>query len=594
MAMLSPHSVKRRRARGGTWGYHEQVAGLALGPESLEELAGWPSGMMERLLGEDEVRAARSAKLASLLSAGMVLHTDCSGRMTPENTLAMMAAALCRSGVALRPDWLVNWRGCDTLTSSQRIMAEAGPQAPVHIFSSVLARMPPKHQAALKRMKPEPGAGVTARTEAYNAMGAYLRKHRSEIFARDTCSATCLKHPGKACYVSFQDPEGIRAQERPLTCAIKGFPCTPFSAIGNQEGLAHPAMEVVHACIQDMAASGFDLLGVENSDRFPPALFEGELPSKYVAKSLVFGPDDLGFPIRRRRYMCTAINQETLVWIGPPTAEAMEAEFREMFYQAVQLEADDFLHLDSAERHRNLRREFAKRRGVYPNQSVGEIPFRMLLSPGQQHNLEGYCRMRQDKDQDLVGVRGTFCADLSQDPEERPRCGPWFPTFARSSMIVSLSKMDFFTNAELDFVMGFPSLEFSANAHLADCCPVRVHDLERSTYCKLLGNGMHVACLMAFWSYIFMNCVRREVVEGWRPGISLRVAATPGGVTPGAVRLGGVTPVLGVTPGGWGEEAVHATLAAGEGECASAASIDALQGNSDEERDAMTPGGSSV
>lgn len=215
--------------------------------------------------------------------------------------------------------------------------------------------------------------------------------------------------------------------------------------------------------------------------------------------------------------MCAAINQHTLVWIGPPTQERFAAEFKKLFFKSVQLEADDLLYLDSESNRVELRRELAKRRGLFAcNEDLATMPLELLLAPSHRHNYEGYQTMMQD-DPQRIGARGSFCADLSQEPPERARCGPWFPTFARSSMVVSMSKAEVYTNCELDFAMGFPSLAFPGNRGLAKHCIAGIEKMERGTYAQLVGNGMHVACLMAFWSFIFAHCVRREAIESFRP-----------------------------------------------------------------------------
>lgn len=211
--------------------------------------------------------------------------------------------------------------------------------------------------------------------------------------------------------------------------------------------------------------------------------------------------------------MCAAINQHTLVWIGPSTPECFAAEFEKFFYKSVQLEADDFLHLDSAANRMELRREFARRRGLFPSdEALAAMPIERFLAPCQRRHYAGYQTMLQ-KNPSRIGARGSFCADISQSPEERPRCGPWFPTFARSSVVVSMSKSEFYTNCELDFAMGFPALAFEGNKGLARHCLAGVENMERATYGKLIGNGMHVACMMSFWSFIFMHCVRRDAIE---------------------------------------------------------------------------------
>ena len=283
--------AKRKLARvfGGTFEYIAHAASLRPGPDTPEKLASWPSDMLNRLLGDKP--SVKEARFSSLLNSGLVLHTDCTGRMTPEVMMSILGKVLTCRGVPLRPDWLVNWRGSDILEASQAIM-KSSCHSPVHIFTDIMERMRSGHARAIQDLRPSKDADLQTRTQCFTRIGSYMKKHRNSIFARDLTSLRCLKHSGRRCLVSFQDPLNVHPRERPLTVVIKGFPCTPFSSFGNHEGLGHPAMEIVHASIHDMAASSFDILGMENSDKFPASMFEDELPSKYTVKSMVFGPED--------------------------------------------------------------------------------------------------------------------------------------------------------------------------------------------------------------------------------------------------------------------------------------------------------------
>ena len=518
--MLRPErTLKRSRTLGGTFPYHGAGADFTPGPDSINALAGWPVRVLERLLGDGAARSPRAARLAAIMNGGFVLHTDCSGRMTPENMLQILAATMRHIGVHVHEGWCLNWRGTDILESSQQIMLGAGDQSPMHVFRSVTDHFSLHHQDALAKYRPAPGSSVDERRAGFAHMARYMRKHRVELYGRQATSSACLKHPGRVCHLSWKDPDPeLPWQRRPLTAAIVGFPCTPFSPMGSKEGSAHAAMEVVHACIQSLAASSFDFVGIENSDHFPVELFTKELPEQYVTKVLVFGPDDIGFPMCRRRVLCVALNQEHIVWIGPGTGSAMEADFFGRVRCSVQLEADDFVRLDSPDNHLSLRSEFARRRGLFPDlETLRGMHISRLLCPSQLRAFERYKSMLQDSDR--LGVRGSFCCDLSQDAVARPRSGPWFPTLTRSSCFASVSRQELFTNSEIDFAMGFPSLGYPGNVFFRRCTSLNVAELERCAYSRLAGNGMHVACMMSFWAYVLMNSVRRDVLECYRPSL---------------------------------------------------------------------------
>ena len=229
-------------------------------------------------------------------------------------------------------------------------------------------------------------------------------------------------------------------------------------------------------------------------------------------------PQEIGVPARRKRRLSAGLNQQTLVWIGPATHDEMALEFTGLVAHSVNLEADDFL-IDSPENRIPVLREFAKQRGRYVDDStLMTLPWEALLPPGQLANLQKYRRMYKTQ-REKVGARGSFVVDISQDPDERARCGPWFPTIARGSILISLSSVageTVFTNREIDFAMGFPAFRFPSNAHLVALSP-KVEELDRAAYMKLMGNAIHMTPLMLFWAYIFRNTVRRNVLEGWQP-----------------------------------------------------------------------------
>jgi len=63
--------------------------------------------------------------------------------------------------------------------------------------------------------------------------------------------------------------------------------------------------------------------------------------------------------------------------------------------------------------------------------------------------------------------------------------------------------------------MGFPSISFPGRTSFAEYLPeaLQVHRRDRTTYTKLIGNGMHIACLFGWIGYVFTHCVRRHDLE---------------------------------------------------------------------------------
>ena len=75
------------------------------------------------------------------------------------------------------------------------------------------------------------------------------------------------------------------------------------------------------------------------------------------------GPEHRGWPVRRSRGLCAALNRKTLVWVGP---EDYETDFHEKFSRRLQITGEAFFFAKDSEwladsMHR------ARSRGLYPN-----------------------------------------------------------------------------------------------------------------------------------------------------------------------------------------------------------------------------------
>jgi hypothetical protein len=222
---------------------------------------------------------------------------------------------------------------------------------------------------------------------------------------------------------------------------------------------------------------------------------------------------DIGFPMRRARFLAAAINRDSVVWVGPASQKLLEIDFFSTFGQAPMLEADDFLVDDESNRD-VLLSEIGSRRGLFCSPKVlQDLPMEQLLCPSRGQHALDYHELY--KTTHKLGARGSFVVDLSQNPLVRPRCGAWFPTLTCSSLMFSTSSRRFFTNAELDFAMGFPSLPLPLATPYAEGLPdaLKLHRRDRATYSTMIGNGMHVAALFSWFGYVFAHCVRRYDIE---------------------------------------------------------------------------------
>jgi hypothetical protein len=315
---LAPGQVKQlmglRRQVGGTLEYHSRAQGLPSGPTSLSELASWPR-LMVRDFVESQGGSARTNRLASLLEHGLVVHTDCSGKMTPEAALATLDIALRQNGVRLPQDWLVLFRACDNSAMCQKFIMEAGHR-PMHLFSGLLEKLPLKFQEKIVNMRPTASDDRTARAAAHKAIGDLLQANREMLYELDPTAGNCLVHPGRRCARRWQEAN-IPHAKRPITIAIAGTPCRPFTLLSHHQTMSHSDMEAWFLWAREVSTSNFDLVVLENSEHFVQDLLREAMPPHYEIKHAIFGSQDQGWPVRRCRYYGVCVNRNSLAWTGP-------------------------------------------------------------------------------------------------------------------------------------------------------------------------------------------------------------------------------------------------------------------------------------
>jgi hypothetical protein len=507
----------RSPVAGGTFEYHSEVEfrQVPYGPKSLQSLASWPKDMVRTLAADGEAGALRGQRLMSLFRNGVVMHSDCTGRMTAEGAMRMLAVAMAQNGLKIRKDWLVVWRGCDLSVLSQKLMMESEAHGPLHVFPSLQGRLPAEAEEHLNKQRPAKEASQVIKAQANHELLEYLLENRGAFFGPSKTSHTCLKHVGKKCGISFQ-PKDVPEDVRPLSMAFISPPCTPWTSMGAQTNWAHEAMETVLVGLVDVSSNMYDIIGIEETDKFPLELMMEIFPHEYLLLPIRFGPPDLGFPIRRPRLMVMAIRQDRVCWIGPAAKDLLK-EFMGLFGRAVYLESDDFARVDTQANLDSELLEAARAKGIYADLEVLQgMHLSKLLPSGQASHLKVYEEVWMSR---KMGVRGSFMADASQDPLERPRCGAWFPSLARSTMLRSVTSNHAFTKNEIDFSMGFPSLDFPECKPYQQCFEQQVTSMNRHQYGQLSGNGIHVGAGLTFWTYVLSHCVKRADVEKFSPPI---------------------------------------------------------------------------
>ena len=135
-----------------------------------------------------------------------------------------------------------------------------------------------------------------------------------------------------------------------------------------------------------------------------------------------------------------------------------------------------------------------------------------------------------DVEEKVAEKRGRLSAsvagDLSQNPNKIFRGGPWLPTVARSSEMAMFScagdrEGHFFTQRELAFSQGWPSIPEIGGGKYDACIGYDLHSLSRRAQTSLQGNGMHLASISSFMLFFFSQMLRRDVASEFLPPLRI-------------------------------------------------------------------------
>lgn len=420
-------------------------------------------------------------------------------------------------------------RACDKDQDCRNLHATAFSDGPEHLFMSLLSRLPDKHAARISDFFPEQSSkrklSPTDRAIAaqqYIGLKEYLRVRRSDIFGWDKTSACCTLHAPEECRVHF-DRGASDDKYKPLTISIAGPTCTPWTQLG--ASLQTADIEQFHYLLyyQELVELGYDFAHMENSRYFPVELFAEELtPSHHVISCDVCAESCTGFPVVRRRQLCSAVRKETLVWVGPTTPAAVKEDFYNIFGVRVMLDPDAFVGIDDSISTRASLREISGRRCSYPVDDK-KLLLSKLLSPHQKRHYDEYMQMLEKGTCARGFLSGSFTVDLTQHPK-RASSGAFMPPLQTGSVMVNLTAPasacsalggHIYTANELAFSHGWPTIAYPQNAKYL---PAVGFDLTTaaptwSKQTRLLGNGIHLPAVSAWLLYVHSNCIRRDVLN---------------------------------------------------------------------------------
>ena len=495
------------------------------GPRDAEGLFNWPQDLLRSTIA-DPVRRSR---LLDVVQRGVAHVTDYSGMDSPREVCFMIEQAM-RAEFAWGEDvpkpLLRFLRSCDWGKVQQEVLVKisaAHDDSTSCVFPSLEARLPEEASALLDSMQPglgdegsgrlgkpakkakfSPGPALQGAESAYDDMAAWLAKNKHWVFSKDAVSA-CLVH-GKTCPATPPQPNDLPSAVR---VNWAGTTCTGWTAIGQQLRYADPS-ERCHAVWlaerQQKALDGTeDMFFQENVPKYPFKLKLREpLSDTHDIIRVAVGPEDLGWPSRRKRSLCCGLVRSRWRWCGPTSDQAVQAEFDMIFKRATTLSGNCFLLAPLSEVQEWYKQKLAKR-GVHVAQDepldIASL-LEDILPPGARLRLDAY---KEILEQDSGAT--DFIADVEQWPNHGAAYGSLFPCQLTHGTVLSLrggTGPRVFLGSEHLAALGWHIFSGSGDKF---CSPIGeiLRSLPGHTQKALSGNAMALPAIAAFVLFIWSN-----------------------------------------------------------------------------------------
>ena len=538
--------TKRRRCvtplrkgcrNGGSLEYMENARrdNLQSGPKNREELYDWPDFLFRRCFQGSDAAHNRMKRVESLYQYGCILHTDFSGRLVVETIHKMLARSWEKHGLQLPDSWLSSYRCCENKNALSNYylkakVVEMSTQShkqllPEHHFECVTKRLPPHYANQIAQMRPSISkkrkllCSMPQAVAHFIKMKDFIEENGDAMFTATASSPTCSFHPGKSCrlrYGSEDHPQG----KRPISHLVGGSLCTPHTEFSKKSKFADPdpETETFLLFVEEAACGLHDLCTLENSSCWNiEETFVSRVEEKKRCRVVWarFGSETGGWPASRFRGYATAIKEETLLWIGPQTPQAVQADFEQWFRAAAMVSGSIFAGADTKKNISNKRKELAHLNGIFDPKNMHDTL--ALLKKTEVKNMKAFMKIYKSGTR-TCPLSNTMMVEYTQPPDAcSQRCGPWIPTLATASKVLSMSgdssqpDMHIMTDRELDASQGWPTIVPPGCEDLySDCMPLQFADMSPNCARHSRGSSMHLYAMAAWVMYVSGNVIRRD------------------------------------------------------------------------------------
>eukprot|EP00971_Amphidinium_carterae_P241085 4786421-Amphidinium_carterae.1 len=282
-----------------------------------------------------------------------------------------------------------------------------------------------------------------------------------------------------------------------------GVQCTPWSAFGSKDGVSSEHMLPFHCWLQRCLQKQLTFIVVENSPLFPVKLLTRKLESDYVCRYLVFGPEDMGFPVQRRRLVFFAVRKSHFTWVGPSQDE-IARNFMQIFQRKAVLTADDLI-TDTDKNQMSMWKRLGQRRVCFISDTAKreELDLKPLLTQRESARFDEYKKLYDNAVAENPSLP-CFVVDLHQNPQHRARCSSsGLFTQVSHGLVYSFSRHWLYTPLEL------------LQAHCWSPPETFLEQFTVTDLHKLTGNGMHLASMSAWLVFCLGNVTACDYVSSY-------------------------------------------------------------------------------
>ena len=567
----SKSSAGQARAGGGLtlrrpgWASAEgqsiRAESLESGPSSLRGLFQWPSHVIGTL------SPTEASQLDAVIQDTLCIYSDYSGMDTYRHALVQIQMAYDRVRPGTWPATSMRFaRVCDKEEVPQQILMAAAHElggGNSCVFGDICHRLGPEAARLYTAAEPSDDADPMMKVAGYQAMLEWFIDNRAWAYAD---SVPCLVHR-KLCPVHpanaqlshtasgtrktmsssthggcagnvhkrrrlFDEVEDVIEEEastKPIYINTSGMTCVGWSSVrahsagsvGGGGGHTHESEKVNHTWLCERLR--FAELGLEHIFfgecvvGYPVNKIRKVLHRTHEVITIIFGPEHLGWPVKRPRMLCMGINREHFRWVG---GADWEQRFREKHFRNCILPGTALL----AEAEEARWAYYAELAAIQCNHMpISELKaleadeLMETLLPSYSLAIRQRYKKLQHK---LSSLGGAFLADVEQNPGAAAAAGLYVPCLLTHGLLMSFEHQAqpqpvIFTATEHMTAQGAHLVESMLEDYPAIQIAPILNNLSARQLKKLAGNGMHFH-VVAAWLVFCLSNSRRVPSESIR------------------------------------------------------------------------------